>query len=190
MDSCSFRWPTWPEGNTEKNYLVHIATSLRHHEFYGKKAYHLPSGAAVGSVHSWVRVDILESHSGLVQLSETIYHRESNPQPTKTSMDHWNLSGRHISVYFAAKRLQFKRKTDSLIDLLILDDFFCHLGTQRARHGKGWEHRSLSHRYKKRKLQGELCCSQSLWDSGQQKLPPTAKPRMSDMLWSLSTVIQ
>lgn len=123
MDSCSFRWPTWPEGNTEKNYLVHIAASLRHRELYGKKAYHLPSGAAVGSVHSWVRVDILESHSDLVQLSETIYHRESNPQPTKTSMDPWNLRGIHISVYFAAKRLQFKRKSDSLIDLLIWDDF-------------------------------------------------------------------
>lgn len=59
-----------------KTYLVHIATSLRHAELYGKKANDLPSGSAVGSVHAWVHVDILESHSGMVQLSETVCHRE------------------------------------------------------------------------------------------------------------------
>lgn len=31
---------------------VHIAASLRHRELYGKKAYHVPSGAAAGSVRS------------------------------------------------------------------------------------------------------------------------------------------
>lgn len=61
-----------------KTYWVHIAASLRHGELYGKNVYDLPSGSA-GSVHSWVHVDILESHSGLVQLSETIFHRESKP---------------------------------------------------------------------------------------------------------------
>lgn len=62
-----------------KTYFVRIAASLRHGELYGKKPYDFPSESAVGSARSRVHVDILGRHSRMAQLSETIYHRESNP---------------------------------------------------------------------------------------------------------------
>lgn len=58
---------------------MHIAASLRHGELYGKEPDDFPSESAVGSARSGVHVDILGRHSRMAQLSETIYHRESEP---------------------------------------------------------------------------------------------------------------
>lgn len=103
MDSCGFRRPPRPEGNAEKTYFVHIAASLRHGELYGKKPYDFPSEPAGGSVRSRAHVDILGSHSSMAQLSETIYHRESNThRAAKSTIDPLNLRDRRIPVCFIA----------------------------------------------------------------------------------------
>lgn len=71
--------PRGPRAMLRKTDLVHIAARLRHGELYGKKAWGLPSESALGSVRLRVQVDILKSPTGMVQLSETIHHRESKP---------------------------------------------------------------------------------------------------------------
>lgn len=131
-----------------KTYLVHIAASLRHGGLYGKKLYDLPSGSAVGSVGSWVHVDILESHWGMVQLSETISHRESKPTAHYRCLKSKRQTHFCLLCHLPVHNLKEK------VSFISLSDVSCRQGKQRAHHGKAEEHRSVPHIYKKESLKG------------------------------------